>query len=81
MKKLALILTLCAALGAGVAAQGGPFSGNAQVYLQLTPATPAINSTFEVDVFVDLTGITGSGSTARRRWADSPFPSPSTMPG
>ncbi|HQK89228.1 MAG TPA: hypothetical protein PLU25_16525, partial [Acidobacteriota bacterium] len=46
-----------------MAAQGGPFSGNAEVYLQLTPATPAINSTFEVDLYVDLTGITGSGST------------------
>ncbi|NLI47338.1 MAG: hypothetical protein GX414_09545 [Acidobacteria bacterium] len=63
MKKFALGFTLLAALGAAVAAQGGPFSGNAEVYLQLTPATPAINSTFEVDLYVDLTGITGSGST------------------
>jgi hypothetical protein len=64
MKKMLLVLTFLTTLAALGWAQGGPFSGDAEVYIQLTPATPAINGTFEVDIFVNLTGITGAGSTA-----------------
>lgn len=54
-----LVLMVCSlALG-----QAGPFSGNAQVNLIFDPANPTLGGgNLNVQVWVDLTGITGAGS-------------------
>lgn len=45
--------------------QAGPFSGNANVTLQFDPAGPVLGGgALDVEVYVDLSGITGAGAAA-----------------
>jgi hypothetical protein len=62
-QKLAFLILLLGAMGPLLFGQAGPFSSNADVTLQFS-ASPTLGGTLTVDVYVNLSGITGSGSTA-----------------
>jgi|GEM_PF-1036630 len=63
MRKMLTLVLVCLGSLIPVLAQAGPFSGEAPVYLEFTPANPSYaDGTFTVDVYVDLTGITGANS-------------------
>ncbi len=65
MRKLFTIVMMMLVTAGLAIAQAGPFSGKATVSLQFSPAAPTMaDSNLTVDVYVDLTGITGSGSVA-----------------
>jgi hypothetical protein len=63
MKHKIMFLILLGALCPWLWSQAGPFSGNADVTLQFS-TNPTLGGSLTVDVYVNLTGITGSGGVS-----------------
>lgn len=64
MKKHLAVLILLLICAAFVPAQSGPFTPAAAVTLNITPSSPTMGEDITVEVYVNLTGVANSGSTA-----------------
>jgi len=63
MKRVLTTLMIFMGCLAIIPAQSGPFSADVPVYVQFNPAAPTLqDGTFDVEVYADLTGITGASS-------------------